>query len=464
MTRFYDIIRQAVGGLQERRIRTLLTILGIVVGSAPIVALVAATQGQSQAIQQQLNALGSTTLIVRAQGTTTLTNADVAKIGAMPGVGTAIPAVLGSGIAFQTNKTTGNVTVQVNVTVLGINLTSLPKFLPSIKVANGTLGTNRTLVGSYVSAPPGGAAGLGPVGSNYTLNASLGGGPGGFRGSFTSGAGGGGRTFGGGGRGGFRFRFAPPKNYEENTSIGAVAAPFGASGVVEVDSTVFMPLVNAQKFLNETSGYNEIIVLAKSPDDVANVQAEIQAAYPAPTAPAGAPSGFGRFAAPVNVQSPAAEVQTVQGVYAQVGILLASVAAIGVVVAGIGIANTMLVSVLERTTEIGVLKALGFTGRTILGIFVFEALIAGVIGGVIGCLVGAGLSFGLGGFLNPQALAARGAIGRGAASAAITSQPVFTWWLFAGVLLFAIIVALLAGILPARKAARMDPVIALKRM
>lgn len=459
-----DIVYQAVGGLRERRVRTILTILGIAVGTAPIVALVAATQGQSAAIQKQLDVLGPNTIVVQPARGSTFGSADASRIGTLAGVRHSVPAITGSGLAFVAAPN-GSVEKLANVSVLGANFSELATVLPAFKLGTGTLSSsnpNGTLVGQSVSAPPGIVGGIGGLGTNFTLNATLGfGGPqggGGFRGGdfsgFGGGAGGGGFRRGGGGAGGFggrfnfnfsRFRIGRPVNHQGNMTVAAIAQPYGASALVDVDNTVFLPLQTAQSFFNETSGYNEVIVITNSADDVQTVQSEIQAAYPQ-----------------ANVFSSTQAVNSVQGVYAQVGILLASVAAIGVVVAGIGIANTMFVSVLERTTEIGILKAIGFTRGAIMASFLFEAITAGVVGGVFGSLMGAALSFGLGDYLNPQALAARGAI-RGS-SVAINAQPVFSWWLFAAVMLFAIVVAAIAGFLPSRKASRMDPVVALKRM
>src|SRR5439155_7458054 len=172
------------------------------------------------------------------------------------------------------------------------------------------------------------------------------------------------------------------------------------------------------------------------------------------------------------------------------------------------IANTMFVSVIERTTEIGTLKALGFKAREVLGVFLLEASLTGVAGGVLGCLMGVGVAYGIGSLLKfPGSAGARaagggpatstaattagrggtGGTGRagaggfggggggfggpgsggggggafGAASANVQAHPVFTFAMFATVIVFAVVVAVVAGVIPARKAARMDPVLAL---
>ena len=140
-------------------------------------------------------------------------------------------------------------------------------------------------------------------------------------------------------------------------------------------------------------------------------------------------------------------------------LFLGGIAVVSLVVAGIGIANIMFVAVMERTREIGVLKALGFKRRNILWIFLSEALLTGFIGGVLG--VGLGILFGYGitnfivsGFGNPEDLEL--------GSALMEVVPIFTFELLVLALLFALLVAALAGFYPSWKASRMDPISALR--
>ncbi|MBM3288485.1 MAG: FtsX-like permease family protein, partial [Candidatus Eisenbacteria bacterium] len=123
---------------------------------------------------------------------------------------------------------------------------------------------------------------------------------------------------------------------------------------------------------------------------------------------------------------------------------LAGIAAISLTVAGIGIMNVMLVSVSERTREIGLLKALGVSGRQIVAVFLLEAAIISASGGVLG--LGAGLGAG-------QAL-------RRIVPEFPVQPPV---WAVAAALAVSVSIGLLFGSLPARRAARLDPVEALMR-
>jgi putative ABC transport system permease protein len=123
---------------------------------------------------------------------------------------------------------------------------------------------------------------------------------------------------------------------------------------------------------------------------------------------------------------------------------LAGIAAISLTVAGIGIMNVMLVSVSERTREIGLLKALGTTPRQIVTVFLLEAAIISTLGGVLGLILGLGASRIFGHFVP----------------AFLVQAP---WWAVAAALVVSASVGLVFGSLPARNASRLDPVEALMR-
>jgi putative ABC transport system permease protein len=123
--------------------------------------------------------------------------------------------------------------------------------------------------------------------------------------------------------------------------------------------------------------------------------------------------------------------------------VLAGIAAISLLVGGIGIMNIMLVSVRERTKEIGIRKALGAKNRDILMQFLVEAVTLSLIGGTIGILFGAGMSLAIAYFV--EFLPTR-----------------ITWWSVALAFLFSVNVGIFFGVYPARKAAHYDPIIALR--
>jgi putative ABC transport system permease protein len=128
--------------------------------------------------------------------------------------------------------------------------------------------------------------------------------------------------------------------------------------------------------------------------------------------------------------------------------VLLLIAFVSLVVAAVNIMNTMYTAVLERTKEIGVMKAIGARNEDILFIFVFESGVLGLIGGVLGIIVGYLIASAGGAFA--------------AASGYSTLQPTFPLWLIIGCIVFAFFVGAISGFLPARQASRLRPVDALR--
>ena len=131
--------------------------------------------------------------------------------------------------------------------------------------------------------------------------------------------------------------------------------------------------------------------------------------------------------------------------------VLASIGAIGLLVSLFGIANTMTMAVIERTREIGIMKALGARNRDVGRVFLAEAAVIGALGGVVGLVMG----YLVGILFNSLA---RGIFDFG------DDVNLFhvSFWLAAGSVVFSMIVSILAGALPARRAARLEPIAALR--
>lgn len=136
-------------------------------------------------------------------------------------------------------------------------------------------------------------------------------------------------------------------------------------------------------------------------------------------------------------------------IFGVVQAVLVGIAAISLVVGGVGIMNTMYTSVIERTKEIGTMKAVGAKNTDILAIFLFESGLLGLTGGAIGTGIGIGLGK-LAEFLASSALGTD------------IFKASFPWYLIAGALAFSFIIGTLSGILPAMQAARLKPADALR--
>ncbi|MCF8012890.1 ABC transporter permease [Candidatus Woesearchaeota archaeon] len=142
-------------------------------------------------------------------------------------------------------------------------------------------------------------------------------------------------------------------------------------------------------------------------------------------------------------------IQSFLNIFNIVQVVLIGIAGISLVVGGIGIMNTMYTAVLERTKDIGIMKAIGAKNSDVLLIFVIESGFLGLMGGVLGVLIGAGLA-------KAVEYLGTNAFGTELLKAALP------WWLIAGALGFAFLLGSLFGTLPARRASKMNPVDALR--
>ena len=156
------------------------------------------------------------------------------------------------------------------------------------------------------------------------------------------------------------------------------------------------------------------------------------------------------------------QVQSVEILYSltnrvltMVQVLLGGVGGLALMVAALGVMNTLAMAIYERTREIGILKAVGASNRDIRRLFMVEAALLGLLGGAAGSLVGWLITVGLNqlllGSLEAAELPATGKIF------------VVTWWLVGGVIGFAMLISAAAGVIPAIRAARLDPVTALSQ-
>jgi putative ABC transport system permease protein len=429
-----------------------------VIGPATIVSLVAATQGYTNAATARFSSLGATTISVSPVGRgVTLTAADVSTIQSLPGVSYVLPYYQISGQLTQGGETVG-------VEVIATNLTALSSVLPTLSLSQGSAPVPTDQVGAaigYSVANPDiqGATNL-TVGQVLTVD-NVG------RSSFGIGSFGGGVFFSAGSAG-FGSSSSSSSATQRSFVITGIYSKFGQGLVIDPDTSVFVPLSAGQLILH-SEDYSGLMVVASSASVVTPVITEITDTY-------------GQDLSATSVSSLISSIQSVtQGTTT----LLEAVAATSVLVAFTGIMTTMLTSVMERTKEIGILKALGTNSRGILFAFLAEASLTGLIGGIIGAAAGVGLSFvvisllsrstlGLGAGAGPtfartgaSAFARGGAAAASAASSAssttLTITPAITPELIVLALVLAVSVGTLGGLLPAWRASRLNPVEALKR-
>jgi putative ABC transport system permease protein len=205
-----------------------------------------------------------------------------------------------------------------------------------------------------------------------------------------------------------------------------------------------VPLSQAQSFFG-TDECSTIIVKLKN-SDKATIDSVSKAITDA-------------FNKEVSVMSATAVLNILSSVFSVIELFLGGIAAISLLVAGIGIMNIMIVSLMERTREIGILKALGMKGRTVLLVFLCESVIIGLMGAAIG--IGSGWVL-----ANVVAIVFRGGgtfMGNQAAgTGGMTITPVLTPTVFLGALAFGVGVSVIFALYPAWRASRLKPVEALR--
>src|SRR6266404_4103615 len=186
---------------------------------------------------------------------------------------------------------------------------------------------------------------------------------------------------------------------------------------------------------NESNGYQSAVVRVSDPVALTNVRKRLTE------------MGFASF-------SIMDELEQLRTVFLILNSVLGLLGGISLLVASFGIANTMIMSILERTREIGIMKAIGAEDREIKLIFFFEAAVIGLTGGLIGSLA----AWGIDGLANR--LAYRFVLKpQNASFVDFFSLPLYLWM---GAILFALVVSILAALYPAARAARIDPVRALR--
>jgi len=215
-----------------------------------------------------------------------------------------------------------------------------------------------------------------------------------------------------------------------------ITQPKGGSGFQDPDDQVMVPVGVVRKYFVAGDTVRTVGVSVASVDQMADVKASIEALLrDRHDLAATATDDF-------SILDQSQLLDTANSIAGTLALLLGGIASISLIVGGIGIMNIMLVSVRERTREIGIRKAIGARGRDILAQFLIEALTLSLLGGAIGVLVGLGVS---------------ALIGRvGSIAIAVDPKTIVV------ALSFSLAVGVVFGVWPARQAARLDPIAALR--
>jgi putative ABC transport system permease protein len=394
-----DLVYLAISRLGTGKLRTALTMLGVIIGVASVVALVSVAQGATAGISDRLQSLGTNLITVTPGATrtgatrgaagsaTTLTLDDSNALAGLDGV---------QAIAPQLSTSKLIVVGSQNETTRVIGTT--PGYL--------SVFAYQMWVGSFLNnASNDHNLRVAVIGATTADNLSL-----------------------------------------TETSIGSTiligGLPFQLIGIMQpkggtttADDEVLIPLSTAHELFIGSSSVSTIGVSAVSQDAIDTVSGEITGTLEQRH---GISNGVDDFT--ITTQSQL--LGTVSSVSDVLTLLLAGIASISLLVGGIGIMNIMLVSVRERTREIGIRKAIGARGRDILSQFLVEALALSLAGGAIGIGAGVVASFVIGTYA-----------GWGFIFSPVTVVVAVGFSLFVGIVF---------GVWPASQAARLDPVVALR--
>ncbi len=347
-----DILHETVSALTANKVRTSLTMLGIVIGIGSVIAMVSIGQGAQASIQSSIEGLGSNLLTIypgaiqpgrgivssgRGAGQSLKTE-DIEVIKEVPGVAGVAPEL---SRRFQITSSAGNNT---NSTIIGTS----PEYatIKNLSFASGSFfaeNQNRSLAKVAVLGATAATDLFGtqdPVGQTVKINGTI------FK-------------------------------------VVGLLQTKGGSGFANQDDMIFIPLNTMQKILTGVDYLSTVGVSVTNKDDMEMVRGEITAALI---------KKHRVDEADFSIISQADILGTLNQVTQAFTFFLAAIASISLVVGGIGIMNMMLTTVTERTREIGLRKAIGATSRDISVQFLAEAVALTILGGALGIAIGWGIA------------------------------------------------------------------------
>lgn len=402
--KLFTSYRLAWASLKAHKTRTMLTILGVIIGVFTITLVLLVGVGLRQSVAGQVASLDDNVILVRASSgeasgleafspfrmphVSTLTERDVKTIESTPGVAKVAPTM------FLGGQLAGSENTYQNITIVATN-DNFPEVL-DLTITSGEFFGEQESDRNWVVLGSSLASGL--IGTNQVLGQKI--------------------TLKG----------------QEYIVVGILRAtnqPINLAGV-DIDKAAFISLNNGKKFAG-TLQLGQIIAKADDTKTIDKTTADVNAALVA-----NHPDDSELV---VKSADDAAALTT--GWVDTITLAASIFAGISLLVGGIGIMNIMLVSVTERTREIGIRKAVGATKGKILVQFLLEALIMTVVGGVVGVALAYGVAY----LVNLQ----------------FSLPLIFNWWVLSISLGVPLLVGVLFGLWPAWRAARQDPIVALRQ-
>ncbi len=409
--KFKDSVKFALNNLITRGLRSWLTVIGVVIGVATIVAIVSVGQGMQEVISSQLGALGADQIYVMAGSAFKggflqsakepgeLTDKDLENVKAVEGVLYVAPDIVGFVDVTYLDETK-------RLYLLGTDENW-------IKVREASV---RMMEGRFLEKGDRGVAVLGYRVAKKTFDKEI--------------------------------PLGSQIKVENKTFkvIGIMEEIGGLAGANE-DESVYLSLEDAEPYAGAFGVDNyyafEVRVEPERTDEIAEkIKEKLM---------------ITRHVTEDNIDfsiyTPKMITKVVLNIMGTINLFVYGIAAISLLVGAVGIANTMFTSVTERTRQIGILKALGMTNNDVMNLFLIESAFIGLVGGIIGLFVGFVISGIIG--LIPSFFLASSRI---AGASIVSISP----WLVIFSLVFSTIIGILSGIFPARRAAGLEPVEALR--
>jgi len=408
-----DLFLLSFEALVDRKVRTLLTILMVVLGSSLVVVLNGLSAGQAAFLEQQFNTLAANVLFVGSgqrslssyatstSNSITINDVIIQKLKSLPNVSDVIPEYTGS---VQMNSQ-GSVE---RASITAIDPSKLSVELPNLQFIDGSAiragDRSAALVGDTIVNPPGADTAFVTLGETIKTTATY---------SDSSGS------------------HTIVKNYV----VSGILKPSGNTGI---DRSVIINLDAGNELLHKQNKYDQVIIAATTPDDVDTVQQEIT-------------DTFGKT---LGATTPKALMAVRQQAASGNAAFILMVGIIALVVGAVGIVTTLYNSVTERIREIGTMKAIGAQNAEILALFLVEAALIGIIGASSGMAIGmvAGIILGI---LTTTSPAGGGP--------PVHIPPIFVPTDLIKVWLLSLGLSVLAGMYPAWKASKLSPMVALRR-
>ncbi|MEM2309526.1 MAG: FtsX-like permease family protein [Candidatus Bathyarchaeia archaeon] len=394
-----DFFRLALRALSERKIRATLTIIGIAIGPLVLVMMSSVVRSYSDYIVERITSLGQNAIAVFPTENHKLSDEELNYIRSIREVSRAEPFYSVQGIVKRGSE-------EVRVSIFAIDYALLFEAIGSLKIGEGEIPSEPLycIVGRKV-AYRGGSEQYFILNDVITVIVP--------------------KIEGG--------KIVGKKNI--NVKVSAILEEYGGALIVDPDSTIFLSPEAGKKLLG-LKDWSGIFVLARDPSFVKGIVSSLRAKYEDR----------------LQVIAFSAIAEAISSVTGAINFINFSTSLSAFAVAVAGVAATMITSVMERTREIGVMKAIGYTSNQILLLILLESIVMSLVGGSIGITLG---------IIGAHILSSRG-LTIGGIGLTFVLSPKITPDLMVQTLSLTIMVGLIGGALPAYRASKIPPVVALR--